>query len=178
MRVEEMSLDDKLRDKLAVVTAAGEPAIADVSARNVALLALYLVAWNFGLIAALIVLGPGSEELLSVEPPPIEIRYLLISMTAGGLGSMMPLMLSLASYVGNRVLRPSWILWYLLRPVIGMTIGIVIYIVIRGGILKVGSSPDQLNQYAMAGFSLLGGLFSKEILDRARSWADHIEVSR
>lgn len=155
-----------------------EPGSGPMSPVGIALLALYLVAWNFGLIGGLLVVWPGSEDLLGLKPLPVEIRYLLIAVTAGGLGSMMPLMLSLASYVGNRALRQSWGLWYLLRPFIGVTVGLFVYMVIRGGILKTGSSPDELNQYSVAGFALLGGLFSKEILDRARAWADQVEFRR
>jgi hypothetical protein len=77
---------------------------ASMSVAAVAALALYLALWNLGLIGTLVVLWPGSEEFLGVKPPPTEIQYLLIAVTAEGLGSIMSLMLSLASYVGNRVL--------------------------------------------------------------------------
>src|SRR5262245_29356144 len=139
-----------------------------MSGASVVALAMYLALCNIGLIGGLVVLWPGSEEFLGIKSPPTEIQYLLISVIAGGLGSIMPLMLSLATFVGNRWLTPTWGLWYLLRPFIGATVGLFVYMTIRGGILKTGNSADDLNHYGVAGFALIGGLYSQQILEKAQ----------
>jgi hypothetical protein len=146
------------------------------------LLGAYLIGLNLLCLALVFMVWPGMKEMLprfSLNPPD-EIRLMLISTVAGALGSSVVLLLSFVSYVGNRRLLSSWAWWYVARPIAGMTVGLFVYIAIRGGILKTGSnvSVDVLNPYSVATIAALGGAFSKEILDKMKSFAERQFSSR
>jgi hypothetical protein len=51
----------------------------------------------------------------------------LLALLAGILGSFMHAAQSLSAFVGNRQLRASWTLWYVLRPPIGAILGALFY---------------------------------------------------
>lgn len=96
-------------------------------------------------------------------------RMILIALIAGGLGAYIHAASSLADYVGNRTFESSWILWYLLRPFIGMALALVLYVVVRAGFVSVstvGTTPDSVNPYGIAALAALAGIFSKHASDK------------
>jgi len=95
-----------------------------------------------------------------------EIRMLLLVMCAGGLGSFLHAATSFADYVGNQRLCSSWFWWYGLRIPIGMVLALVIYAVIRGGMLVPGAGPENLSQFGMVALAFLSGMFSKQATDK------------
>ncbi len=105
--------------------------------------------------------------------PGIEIRYLMIAMLAGALGSYIHLATSFADYVGNRQLYQSWTWWYLLRPFIGMSLAVLVYFVVRGGMLAGGAGAEQLSPYGIGAVSGLSGMFSKQTTDKLRELFDN-----
>jgi hypothetical protein len=119
---------------------------------------------NIGLLVLLLLIWPGIEQVFPNLKAPEEIRYLLIAAVAGALGAMVVTITSFADYVGNRALVRSGGWWYVVRPFIGMTLGVLVYFCIRGGILKAGSDLANLNPYSIAGLSGLAGCF------RGKSW--------
>ena len=110
--------------------------------------------------------------------PGIEIRYLMIAMLAGALGSYIHLATSFADYVGNRQLYQSWTWWYLLRPFIGMSLAVMVYFVLRGGMLSGGAGAEQLSPYGVGGVSGLAGMFSKQTTDKLRELFDNFFALR
>jgi hypothetical protein len=97
-----------------------------------------------------------------------EIRYLLIVAVAGALGSYIHLATSFADYVGNRQLFRSWEWWYLLRPFIGMALALVVYFMVRGGLITGNSGAGNLSPYGIAAIAGLAGMFSKQATDKIK----------
>jgi len=140
------------------------------------ILGLYLIMLNLTCLILLFMIWPGIREIFSNLPfnPPDEIRLMLISTVAGALGSCVVLLTSFITYVGNRNLIKSWGWWYFAWPIAGMSIGLFVYIAIRGGLLKTGSgiSVDVLNPYTVATVAVLGGALSRQILFKLKEFAE------
>jgi hypothetical protein len=62
-------------------------------------------------------------------------RLLLTVILLGALGSYIHATTSFADYVGNRRLVRSWLLWYLLRPLVGAPTALLLYFIVPGRIL-------------------------------------------
>jgi hypothetical protein len=97
----------------------------------------------------------------------VEIRMLLLAMCAGGLGSFVHASTSLEDYVGNKRLSANWFWWYILRLPIGMVLALVIYVVIRGGMLAPGAGAESVSRFGMAAVAFLSGMFSKQATDKS-----------
>lgn len=133
----------------------------------------YLILLNIGALIALFVVWAGSSQLIPNLPTiPQEIRYLLIALIGGTLGTSVTVLTSFATFVGQRSLVASWGWWYVVRPFIGMTLGLLVYAAIRGGILKVSSDVDVLNPFAVTALSAIAGLYSKQLVDKLKTFAN------
>jgi hypothetical protein len=95
-----------------------------------------------------------------------EINYLLLVLIMGGLGSFVHTAKSFTGYAGNRSLVASWSWWYVLQPLIGMVLALIVYVVIRGGFFTTGAGPSAVNAYGIAAVSGLVGMFSKQASDK------------
>jgi hypothetical protein len=98
-------------------------------------------------------------------------------MMAGAVGSLTHTLTSFGDYVGNRELSTNWIWFLVLRIPVGITLAILFYFIIRGGLLiptvqvqQQQSDPHvatlQVNPYSIAAFSALAGMFSKQATDK------------
>jgi hypothetical protein len=102
----------------------------------------------------------------------LEERLILLVVVAGALGSYIHSATSYADFRGNRQFGPSWLLWYILRPFIGVSLALVVYFAIRGGLLSVvlngGEANDatKINPFGIAAISGLTGMFSKQAADK------------
>jgi hypothetical protein len=155
------------------------------------ILAGYYVVLPFVLVYLLFKVFPpypwptiGDKKLL-VEPQQIcfflgrfclgttlEERLLLLVIVAGALGSYIHSATSYADYRGNQQFYPSWMLWYLLRPLVGICLALVVYFAVRGGLLLLvvnGSEATEarnINPFGVAAVSGLTGMFSKQAADK------------
>jgi IPT/TIG domain len=86
---------------------------------------------------------------------------------AGILGGLIHSVRSLYWYVGNRVLRRSWLLMYVSLPIVGGALAVVFYLILRGGLLT-GEATAQVNFFGFAAVSALVGLFSVEAAEKLR----------
>jgi hypothetical protein len=147
---------------------------------RVIIFGVYLILLNVMLVYLLVRLWPSALELklddrtslfwgdhLTIQVPP-ETRYLLVVIVAGALGSYIHLATSFADYVGNRRLFSSWGWWYILRPFIGMALAIILYFVIRGGLISATGGAGNLNPYGVAAIAGMAGMFSKQATDKLR----------
>jgi hypothetical protein len=111
-----------------------------------------------------------------------EGRLILIVIIAGSLGACIHGTTSLVTFRGNRNLRASWFCWYLLRPFIGSMIALIAYLLLRGGILLIGSNSNSinndLNPYGITGIAGLVGMFSKQATDKLRELFDTLFKTR
>ena len=90
------------------------------------------------------------------------------------MGSYVHAATSFASYVGNRRLVLSWAWWYALRPFIGMTLALIFYFVVRGGLLSTGAEAGNMSVFGVAAVAGLVGMFSKQGTDKLRELFDNL----
>lgn len=148
--------------------------------RRVLAFGIYLVVLPLVLIYILVSIWPGqipvpkegqhSAELFGglvpIGPFGAETLYLLIVAVAGALGAYIHLATSFADYVGNRKLVWSWGWWFVLRPFIGMALAVMVYFVIRGGLMGTTEAASGLSLYGVAAMAGLAGMFSKQATDK------------
>lgn len=102
----------------------------------------------------------------------LEERLILLVVSAGALGSYIHSATSYSDYRGNQQFGPSWLLWYLLRPLVGVCLSLVVYFAMRGGLLSMVLSGDvakdaiNINPFGIAAISGLTGMFSKQAADK------------
>jgi hypothetical protein len=99
------------------------------------------------------------------KPTP-EAALLALVVLSSALGSYVHAAVSFTDYVGNRLLARSWIWWYILRVLVGSSLALLFYFVIRGGFLSAGTDSSDINPYGIAAISGLVGLFSKQATDK------------
>ena len=93
-------------------------------------------------------------------------RLILLVIIAGMLGSFVHGATSLADFIGNNKFNKDWSWFYLLRPVIGMSLALVFYFVVRGGFLTTSGGAKDINPYGIAALAGLVGMFSKQATDK------------
>lgn len=102
----------------------------------------------------------------------LEERLLLLVIVAAALGSYIHSATSYVDYRGNRQFNPSWMLWYLARPLVGVCLALVVYFAVRGGLLLLvvnGSAATEaknINPFGVAAVAGLTGMFSKQASDK------------
>lgn len=99
----------------------------------------------------------------------LETRLFVIVAAAGALGALIHSLRSLYWYVGNRALRRSWLLMYAALPFIGAVLGLVVYLVLRGGLTSSIAQSSDINPYGMAAVAALVGMFSQETSEKLRT---------
>lgn len=93
----------------------------------------------------------------------------LVVLAAGALGSCVHVSRSLYWYVGNRSLRRSWLMMYLTLPFAGALLGLIVYLVLRGGLVTGAGGSDDVNPYGVTAIAALVGLFSRETSEKLRA---------
>ena len=99
-------------------------------------------------------------------------RLIVIAVLAGAVGSLIHAIQSFAKYLGARRLTRSWIGWYLLRPMIGMLLALLVYFLIRAGLLPMDSA--NISPYGTAAVAALAGMFSKQATDKLAELFDSL----
>ena len=106
---------------------------------------------------------PGWSPVVSRET-----SLFVIVMAAGALGGIAHVLRSFYWYAGNRALRRSWLLMYLLLPIVGALFGLMVYLVVRGGLTSpIGGAAD-INPYGITAIAALVGQFSRETAEKFR----------
>lgn len=101
-----------------------------------------------------------------------DTRMLLIVALAGALGSLVHALRSFYWYVGNRTLVWSWLAMYILLPFVGATLGVVFYLVIRGGFFSPQATVQQISPFGFAAVAALAGLFSEQAVLKLKQVAE------
>ena len=93
-----------------------------------------------------------------------EARLIILAFAAGALGSCIQAAQSFIVFVGNRTFRSNWIWWYVMRPFIGAGLGLIFYLLFRGGLVTgVNGDPSTvINPYGIMAICGLAGLFSNK----------------
>ncbi len=101
-----------------------------------------------------------------------EVRALLVAIISGALGSYVHSATSFSSFAGNRRLKPSWIWWFMLRPPIGAGLALMVYFVLRSGLLLDGPLGEVVSPFGIAAVCACIGLFSKQTVDKLKAISD------
>jgi hypothetical protein len=91
---------------------------------------------------------------------------------AGALGSLVHALRSVYWYVGNRDLVWSWVAMYVMLPFAGATLGLIFYLVVRGGFFSPQSSFEETSPFGFAAFSALIGMFSQQAVLKLQAVAE------
>src|SRR5690606_20582994 len=97
-----------------------------------------------------------------------ETSMFVVVMAAGALGAVVHVLRSFYWYVGNRALRRSWLVMYLLLPFVGALLGLIVYLVLRGGLTTPAGGASDINPYGVSAIAALVGLFSRETSEKLR----------
>jgi IPT/TIG domain len=97
-----------------------------------------------------------------------DTRFFWIVVAAGALGGTIHAIRSLGWYVGNRNLRQSWVLRYLLLPAVGALLAFVLYLLLRAGLVSGPGSSDASSAFGFAAVSALVGLFSDQAVEKLK----------
>ena len=103
-----------------------------------------------------------------------EIRLLLLVTFAGGLGGMVHALRSFVWYVGNQDLESNWIPMYILTPFIGTVIGLVFYIVIRGGFYSPETITKEPNLFVFVALACITGMFTEQAIMKLKEISEAI----
>ncbi|WP_242905570.1 IPT/TIG domain-containing protein [Actinomadura terrae] len=98
-----------------------------------------------------------------------EASLFVVVMAAGALGAIVHALRSLYWYVGNRALRRSWLMMYLFLPFVGALLGLVVYLVLRGGLTSPVGGSAEINPYGVTAIAALVGLFSQQTAEKLRT---------
>lgn len=107
--------------------------------------------------------------------PNVEHRLMIVMLLAGSLGSFTHVATSYTDYVGNQAFEFRWTWWYLLRMVVGGSLALIFYFLLRGGLISPaadGATNAGLNPYGLVAVGALAGMFSKQATDKLREVFD------
>ena len=151
------------------------------------LTAVYLILVSIILLVAIVQCWPSSITPKGQVNPMSQTKFLLwtfsisneacliiIVVLAGALGGQVRSLRSLAWYTGNKELKKSWLLQYILSPFVGATLAIVTYFVIRGGFVSAGSTIQQSSVYVYAGIASIVGIASEPVALKLKQVAESL----
>jgi hypothetical protein len=118
----------------------------------------------------------GTPALITIFGQPIwdEVRLLLMVILAGALGSLVHTVRSVYWYVGNRQLKWSWVIKYVLQPFAGSALAMIFYVVVRGGFFSPQTTPENTSPFGFAALAALVGLFSEQAVLKLKRVAETV----
>lgn len=110
------------------------------------------------------------------------------TMFGAGIGSSVATILAYLEHASEKKdFEAAYVPWYIARPLLGMTLGLIFYFLLREGLLAVvasNSTPESLSEAGLTGVGALVGMFSKEAIEKLRelfntlfSTRKHVEES-
>ncbi|GEM_PF-1064356 len=112
------------------------------------------------------------ESAMGEVDTALDQSLLLLAVFSGGLGACIHAVQSFTTFMGNRQLGASWVPWYVLRPLIGMSLAFLGYVIVRVGLIP--SSPADVNPAGIAAIGGLAGLFAKRALQKLAEISDTV----
>lgn len=111
-----------------------------------------------------------ADQQVLVNKHP-QIRFILLAGLFGLMGSSIHGVSSLTVWAGHHKLGKSWGWWYLVRPPIGVGLAIIVYFVLRAGLL---SGSANFSYYGVAAMGALAGLSTEPTMVKLRDVLDKL----
>lgn len=137
--------------------------------------------WIYGLVigsvvvVALVIWGIYQYWDSATSAKATEEQVLRMVILMGALGGAIHWMSSLVNYIGNGNLFRRWIPYYVLAPFQGAALAMLVYLLLRVGVLAPPPSGTQavgpaqsLNLLGLYAFAGLTGLFAKQAIEMLR----------
>ena len=96
-------------------------------------------------------------------------QFFVVVALAGVMGAILHGMRSLSTFVGERYLFRSWILYYVLLPIVGALLATIIYVVLRAGLLPTATNVNEPDPYGVVAIAALTGMFSAQAAEKLKS---------
>lgn len=129
--------------------------------------ALVHLPWAWSHTKRLVAAGAAPRQAswlgITFHPTAASFLLLIVILTAM-IGSVTILALTLGHRAGYQRLEAGWELWYLLRPVTAIGVGVISFALLKAGLLTVGNSDSDL--FAAAVIGGLSGLFTDQLLQQ------------
>jgi hypothetical protein len=167
-KIEQANSDDRVRDNSERIKNGNIHEIGWIYPTIMSCAAAYLGAVSIVLLADLLCVWPASASTTSVEGPQI----VLLAALAGGLGGAVYTDYSFVSHLGTGTSESSWVMWYYVQPLVGLLLGVVVYFVIRGGLLVLTVTQTDLNVYGIVAIGALAGVSSKQMMATLKTALD------
>ena len=112
----------------------------------------------------------GTATSYSLGP---ETLLLIVMIFSGVVGACIFSAFAISHHLGQyKDFDKSWTAWYLLRPLIGAGLAVVINLLLRSSLFTVGSGSQSLNIVGLSGVAALAGVFSEEAIKKLNEIAD------
>ena len=155
-----------------------------VSPGGIIFMAIYLIVLSILLVYAIFQFWPPqlSPEKVAKQVEFLywkisisaDLRLLAVVVLTGALGGQIHTLRSFVSYVGDRKLKASWLIQYILTPFMAAGLALVFYFVMRAGFFPTDSTTQDMNVYGFAGLAGLVGLFSNMAVNKLRRMAKEL----
>jgi hypothetical protein len=99
-----------------------------------------------------------------------EVRLVIIAIIFGALGGTIHGIASLTAFRSTRKLTGEWSMWYVARPFLGAALAVIVYLVIRAGLVTGG--PQNISDFGVAAMSALVGLLTEQTTRKLRDVFD------
>ncbi len=175
-------MSDEAQTKKEMINQSESPPVGPI---GFLLTAVYLILLSILLVFAIVQCWPSPAEPKGTAYPlsqakflfwafsiSDEARLLLIVVLAGALGGQVRSLRSLTWYVGNKKLKRSWLLQYILTPFVGAILAAVFYFIIRGCFFPANTTAQQTSVYGFAGLATLVGIASEPIALKLKQVTD------
>lgn len=154
----------------------------------ITLIYMYLILLTFFVLYSLVHLWPSLSpvegSIINPTPAPFlfwtfaipgETHLLILVALGGTLGGIARTFLRLNSdivhaYQNVKRQLPS----YYTKPIIGLVLGVIFYIVIRGGFFSSEASVKQTSPFSFVGLAALVGLFADHAMEKLRQVAGSV----
>ena len=162
--MEQALLTDKRRDLKQDIKNENIRGLRWIYPRIIGIATIYLSTVSLVMLAVLLYVWPTSVSTNPIADPLV----ILLAALAGGLGGAVYATFSMIYHLGDGSTESSYVLWYFMRPVIGLVLGVVVFFVVRGGLLVITVSQVDLNLYGVAGISALAGISARQMMTKLR----------
>ncbi len=132
-------------------------------------LAITLLLECIDLLSEAPTVRPSFDYLWWHDTLSTDVIILLLAMSAAVVGSFVLAASSYVKYHGNKTLVLSWVPWYLARAPIAAALAVILYLVVRAGLVPTTSASEEVSPLGVAALAGLAGMFSESCRGSTRA---------